>query len=41
MHQRIIKDDDGLPYFTQASQNIIDVVALVQGLLEPATPEDH
>jgi hypothetical protein len=39
-HRRIIEDNDGLPRFTWASQNIAIVVALLWGLLEPMTPEE-
>jgi hypothetical protein len=38
-HQRIVEDDDGLPHFTQASQNIAVMVALLRGLSEPVTLE--
>ena len=41
MNQRIIEDDEALPHFTRASQNITAMVALLQGLLGPTTPEDH
>jgi len=41
INQRIIEDDRGLSYFARASQNIAIVVALLQGLLEPATPKDR
>ena len=41
MNQRIIEDDEALPHFVQASQNIADAVALLHGLLGPATPEDR
>ena len=41
MNRRIIKDDEALPHFTQASQNIATTAALLWGLLEPTTPEDH
>jgi hypothetical protein len=41
VNQRIVEDDDGLLHFTQASQNIAVVAALLSGLPEPATPEDH
>jgi hypothetical protein len=40
-HRRIVEDNDGLPRFTRASQNIATVVALLQGLLEPMTPEER
>ena len=38
---RIITDDEALPSFAQASQNITAVAALLHGLLEAATPKDH
>jgi hypothetical protein len=38
-HRRIIEDDDELPRFTRASQNIAAMAALLQGLLEPAMLE--
>ena len=38
---RIIEDDEALPHFTRASQNIAVATALLRGLSEPATPEDH
>ena len=41
VNQRIIKDDEALPHFAWASQNITPVVALLRGLLGPATLEDH
>ena len=41
MNWRIIEDDEALPRFTRASQNIIAMAALLWGLLEPTTPEDH
>jgi hypothetical protein len=41
MHRRIVEDDDGLPHFTWASQNIAIAVPLLRGLLEPATPEER
>ena len=41
MNRRIIEDDEALPHFTWASQNITTVVALLWGLLRPATPKDH
>ena len=40
MNQRIIEDNEALPHFTQASQNIAAMMALLQGLPEPATLED-
>jgi hypothetical protein len=41
MNRRIVEDDDGLPRFTRASQNIAAVTALLRGLPEPTTPEGH
>ena len=41
MNRRIIKDDEALPHFTRASQNITAMAALFRGLSGPATPEDH
>jgi len=41
MNQRIIEDDEALSHFTQASQNIATMAALLWGLPEPTTPEDH
>ena len=41
MNRRIIKDDEALPHFTRASQNIATAVALLQRLLGPTMPEDH
>ena len=41
MNRRIIEDDEALPHFTRASQNIATTAALLQGLLGPATLEDH
>jgi len=38
---RIIADDEALPRFAQASQNIAAATALLHGLLEAATPEDR
>ena len=40
VNRRIIEDDEALPHFTQASQNIVVAAALLRGLLEPATPKD-
>ena len=40
MNQRIIEDDEALPHFTRASQNIAAVAALLWGLPGPMTPED-
>jgi hypothetical protein len=39
--RRIVEDDDGLPRFTRASQNIAAVAALLRGLPEPTTLEGH
>ena len=41
MNQRIIEDDEALSHFTQASQNIATMAALLRGLSEPMTPEDR
>ena len=41
VNQRIIEDDEALPHFTQASQNIAATVTLLQVLPGPATLEDH
>jgi hypothetical protein len=41
MNRRIIEDDEDLPHFARASQNIAVVVALLRGLPEPTTPKDH
>ena len=41
VNRRIIEDNKVLPYFTRVSQNIAAAVALLRGLPEPATPEDH
>ena len=41
VNRRIIADDETLPCFVRASQNITVVMALLHGLLEAATPEDH
>ena len=41
MNQKIIEDDEALPHFTQASQNIAAMAALLRGLLGPTTLEDH
>ena len=40
MNQRIIKDDEALPHFAWATQNIAAVAALLWGLPRPATLED-
>ena len=41
MNWRIIEDDEALPHFARASQNIAAMAALLRGLPEPVTPEDH
>ena len=41
VNRRIIADDETLPHFTRASQNIAAATALLRGLSEPATPEDR
>jgi len=41
LNRSIIVDDEALPHFTRASQNITTVPALLRGLPGPATPEDH
>ena len=41
VNQRIIKDDEALPHFIRASQNVAAAAALFQGLPEPTTPEDR
>ena len=41
VNQRIIEDDGALPHFARASQNITATTALLRGLPEPVTPEDH
>ena len=41
VNQRIIEDDEALPHFIRASQNIAVTVALLRGLPEPTTLEDH
>ena len=41
VNQRIIEDDEALSHFTQASQNIATMAALLRGLPKPTTPEDH
>ena len=40
INQRIIADDEALPRFTRASQNIAATVVLLHGLLEAMMPED-
>ena len=41
MNRRIIEDDQALPHFARASQNIVVAAALLRGLLEPTTLEDR
>ena len=41
VNQRIIADDEALPCFARASQNIATATALLHGLTEAAMPEDH
>ena len=41
VNRRIIADNETLPHFTRASQNIAAATALFHGLLEAATPEDR
>ena len=41
VNQRIITNDETLPHFARASQNITAAMALLHGLLEAATPEDR
>ena len=41
VNRRIITDDEALPHFAWASQNIVVAAALFCGLLRPMTPEDH
>ena len=41
VNQRIIEDDEALPYFTRASQNIAAAVALLRGLSGSAMAEDR
>jgi len=38
---RIIEDDEALPHFARASQNIVAAAALLRGLPKPTTPEDR
>ena len=37
----IMEDDDGLPRFAWASQNITIAAAILHGLSVPATPEER
>ena len=41
VNQRIIIDNEALPCFTQASQNIAATTTLLHGLPEVAMPEDR
>lgn len=41
VQRRIMEDDDGLPRFARASQNITAVAALLRGLPVPTTPEER
>ena len=41
INRRIIADDETLPHFARASQNIAAATTLLRGLLEAAMPEDH
>ena len=41
VNRRIIEDDEALPHFTRASQNIAAAAALLRGLSGPTTPEDR
>jgi hypothetical protein len=41
VNQRIAEDDGGVPQFTLASQSIAAATALLRGLPEPVTLEDH
>ena len=41
IHQRIITNDGTLPHFARASQNIAATTALLHGLPDATTPEDH
>ena len=41
VNRRIIEDDEALPHFTRASQNITATMALLRWLSGPTTPEDH
>jgi len=41
LNRRIIEDDEALPHFTRASQNIAAAAVLLRGLPEPAIPEDR
>ena len=41
VNRRIIADDEALPHFARASQNIAAAAALLRGLLGPTTYEDR
>ena len=41
VNRRIIKDDEALPHFTRASQNIAATVTLLRGLPGAATPDER
>ena len=41
VNQRIITDNETLPHFAWASQNIVAAMALLRGLPEAASPEDR
>ena len=41
MNRRIIEDDEALPHFTWARQNIAAAMTLLWRLLEPTTLEDR
>jgi len=41
VNRRIIEDDQALPHFAWASQNITAIAALLRGLSVPTTPEDR
>jgi len=40
LNQRIIEDDEALPHFARASQNIAAAAALLRGLPGPTMPKD-
>ena len=41
VNRTIITDDEALPHFAWACQTIATMIALLHGLLEATTPEDH
>ena len=41
VNRRFIADDETLPRFARASQDIATTTTLLHGLLEAAMPEDH